>query len=225
MARSVRKALVGKRFGSLEVVNYEGTDKFRNSIWLCKCDCGKYIYEKGTLLTTGKVISCGKCGVKFSLSPIQDEEYTKMRKDYINERFGRLVVVDEFMEQRENSKRAVHYCKCKCDCGNEKVVMLSNLKNGRTLSCGCLQVEKSIGTKHNLTEDLIGKRFNKLLVLGFDDEQKKWKCQCDCGNIVYQTKVLLTNGKLKACDNCRNELVQKLKKENREKKKNELFKK
>lgn len=32
-----------------------------------------------------------------------------------------------------------------------------------------------------------GKRFGKLTVLEYDREKKKWKCQCDCGNIAYKS--------------------------------------
>ena len=32
---------------------------------------------------------------------------------------------------------------CKCECGNEKVVVLSGIKSGRIKSCGCLQKEKA----------------------------------------------------------------------------------
>ena len=51
------------------------------------------------------------------------------------ERYGKLIVVKE-IEPLHNKK--VRRFICICDCGNEKVVMLSNLKNGSTKSCGCL---------------------------------------------------------------------------------------
>lgn len=31
---------------------------------------------------------------------------------------------------------------CRCKCGNEKIIRLSNLKSGTTKSCGCLRKEK-----------------------------------------------------------------------------------
>ena len=33
------------------------------------------------------------------------------------------------------------YCLCRCDCGNESLVKKSNLINGQSKSCGCLQKE------------------------------------------------------------------------------------
>lgn len=49
--------------------------------------------------------------------------------------------------------------------------------------------------------DLKGKKFDKLLVLGIDENNKynasgkiQWKCQCDCGNIHYASQHNLKNG-------------------------------
>ena len=60
------------------------------------------------------------------------------------QRFGQLVVQKEV----EGRKR---YWLCKCDCGNTKEVMSSNLKSGDVKSCGCLRkkVAKERATKHN----------------------------------------------------------------------------
>ena len=46
----------------------------------------------------------------------------------------------------------------------------------------------------NRRQDLSGKRFGKLLVLEYDREKQKWKCQCDCGNITYKTTGHLNAG-------------------------------
>lgn len=49
------------------------------------------------------------------------------------ERFSKLVVLKEVF--REGKGRWVL---CKCDCGNEKIVSLSNLRQGNVKSCRCL---------------------------------------------------------------------------------------
>lgn len=51
-------------------------------------------------------------------------------------------------------------------------------------------------------EDLKGKRFGKLVVL--DRVDSKWKCICDCGNIVYISRYDLLHGAIKSCGNCGN---------------------
>ena len=60
------------------------------------------------------------------------------------ERFGRLVVL-EF----HHAKGTHYYWKCRCDCGNYKIVRIDNLTSGTVKSCGCLNRErcKEIGDK------------------------------------------------------------------------------
>jgi hypothetical protein len=48
--------------------------------------------------------------------------------------------------------------------------------------------------------DLTGQRFGKLLVLEYDREHKRrWKCQCDCGNIAYAAQTGLRCGDRISC--------------------------
>lgn len=61
--------------------------------------------------------------------------------DLTGQRFGRLTVI----ERAENTRS--YYTtrptwRCRCDCGNEAIVIGENLKRGGTRSCGCLRVEK-----------------------------------------------------------------------------------
>lgn len=52
-----RMDLDGRRFGRLVVLRYSHTAK--NSIWVCRCDCGKSRLVAGSQLTHGQVRSCG----------------------------------------------------------------------------------------------------------------------------------------------------------------------
>lgn len=54
--------------------------------------------------------------------------------DEIGNRYGRLVV----LERGENAKSGYAKWLCKCNCGNEKVILGTSLRNGDTRSCGCL---------------------------------------------------------------------------------------
>lgn len=52
--------------------------------------------------------------------------------------------------------------------------------------------------------DFIGKRFDRLTVVGVYDKKnnmKRWACKCDCGNIipVYKANLLRKSGKIKSC--------------------------
>lgn len=52
------------------------------------------------------------------------------------ERYGRLTIIRE-VEPAGSSNKRVRQFLCKCDCGNEVVCRLPNLKSGTTKSCGC----------------------------------------------------------------------------------------
>lgn len=58
--------------------------------------------------------------------------------------------------------------------------------------------------------DLTGRKFGKLVVIergaNGTDGRATWKCQCDCGNIVYVKGSRLRNGHTKSCGCLRKEL-------------------
>ena len=56
--------------------------------------------------------------------------------DLTGQKFGRLTVI----ERAENRGKRVTWL-CKCECGNEIVIIGGNLKNGSTKSCGCYKKE------------------------------------------------------------------------------------
>jgi len=58
------------------------------------------------------------------------------------DRFGRLTVIRE----APVNGRGYRQIELSCDCGNNKIVVLQNLVNGSTVSCGCYRKEKA--TKH-----------------------------------------------------------------------------
>jgi hypothetical protein len=60
----------------------------------------------------------------------------KIRKDVTGRRFSRLMVLG--VAKRVNH---VTFWQCKCDCGKETIVRISQLLRGQTKSCGCLQKE------------------------------------------------------------------------------------
>lgn len=57
------KSLVGKRFGKLVVIKDSGEKQGTVKLWLCKCDCGKFVKVRTDSLTSGRTVSC-KCRLK-----------------------------------------------------------------------------------------------------------------------------------------------------------------
>ncbi len=67
----------------------------------------------------------------------------------VGQRFGRL----EVMELAGTDKARNRKWLCKCDCGEQKVIMGIHLKDGSTESCGCLkkQLSSIINKTHGFT--------------------------------------------------------------------------
>ena len=55
--------------------------------------------------------------------------------DFVGEKFNKLFAIEKI------KKNGRCWYKCKCDCGNEKIIAGWRLKSGYTKSCGCLQRE------------------------------------------------------------------------------------
>ena len=72
--------------------------------------------------------------------------------DLSGQKFGRLIVLREAERTYPLNGKPVRRVLCKCDCGEETIVSLSNLRrvNNSVKSCGCLQKEiaKELMTVH-----------------------------------------------------------------------------
>lgn len=97
-------------------------------------------------------------------------------KDLTGQRFGK-VIVQKFIKTNSNHKSV---WLCVCDCGKSFDALGTNLISGKTKSCGCLRGKQRIDYSK-----YVGKRFGKLVVLERKDINNKYKCLCDCGNIVF----------------------------------------
>lgn len=74
-------------------------------------------------------------------------------KDLTGQRFGRLTVIGREPGNYVSPDGFVVITRwrCRCDCGNETVVLRTNLKRGLTRSCGCLRRERmkeKMGVQH-----------------------------------------------------------------------------
>ena len=145
----------------------------------------------------------------------------KVKRNLTGLRFGKLVVI----EQAEDyvSPKGKHEAKwlCKCDCGNEVVVLGSCLKMDKlkgTKSCGCISKE-FIRTLTKPRYNLIGQKFERLLVLRRADDYvtkqgkhySRWLCECDCGEIIVVDQSKLLNWHTKSCGCFRAEKISKIK--------------
>jgi hypothetical protein len=117
--RRIVSDLTGRRVGKLVVVKPDTVrGKFK---WICQCDCGnvKSIYEN--CLKRGETKSCG-C--------IKIERFRalghKRFKDLTGRKFGKLMTMELLSGRR---------WRCRCDCGNDRIVPAKSLHDGSAVDC------------------------------------------------------------------------------------------
>lgn len=188
--------LPGARYNSLTVIkrveDYVSPKGNHAKKYLCKCDCGEEVITRGSWLKCGKTVCCKKCS--------KEKEQINKTRDLSHCRFGRWTV----LEKAETNKKGV-YWKCRCDCGTEKIIRGTSLTSGNSTSCGCFASERA---RNNHILDLTGKRFGRLTVIEQVDDYisakngkhlSRWKCVCDCGNIIDVNGAYLTSGNTNSC--------------------------
>lgn len=108
------KSLVGKKFGSLTVLEMAGKGSCRSILWRCRCDCGKEIIARGGNLKNGSPKSCGCLQRAKELLP--------------GSRFGRYVVI-KHLGITESNGRDLYLVKCLC--GQEKILPKRGVTSNR----------------------------------------------------------------------------------------------
>lgn len=165
-------------------------EKIKNRMhWWVICDCGEIFKVR----SDSSIKSCKSCQYK------QQSEERKgiLKKDLTGQKFGKLKALYP-TNKYKNSHILWH---CKCDCGKELDVIGASLTSGNTKSCGC--IKRQVCNFVQLKNNLIGQKFGYLTVLEETDKREYgkiiWKCQCDCGNIVYLNTSRLTSGNDTSC--------------------------
>lgn len=187
---------IGRKYGSLTVIkrvdDYVSPKGVKSSRYLCLCDCGNEYITRGGWLKCGKSISCSECS--------QKRKSSSMAKDLTGKLFGRWKVLNK----ATTDKKGV-YWNCVCSCGNTGVIRGTSLTSGNSTSCGCFASEK---LRDDRLIDLKGQKFGRLLVLERVEDfissvngkhRGRWKCQCDCGNLVEVNTSDLTSGNTLSC--------------------------
>lgn len=184
-----RRKWVGERFGKLEVIDVEygvSIGSKKRTICTCRCDCGNVIQVVSDNLQQKKKTSCGCDHAQKSAE--------RHRVDLTGMRFGRLVV-KEMIWSYPHTK-----CRCLCDCGNEKIVINTQLTSGKTQSCGCYHSQR---TSEINTKDYTGQTTPSGIKFIRQSYQNKrgvwiWKCECPvCGRLFDGMPAKLnTNGQM-----------------------------
>lgn len=138
------KDLTDMIFGRLKVLSLSNKRaKNGTCIWTCICDCGNLCEANSGDLVRGRVTSCG-CNVQ--------EYYDSLAVDISGKKFGLLTAI-EFYKRIGSPGNFKRVWRCKCDCGNETFVAISDLTSGNTMSCGCKKVSHGEAYITSLLQD------------------------------------------------------------------------
>lgn len=177
-----RMGILYQKFGRWTVVGLARVDSHYHKYWYCLCDCGTYKEVSQCSLKSGVSKSCG----------CLHKEQLKINE--IGNVYGRLTVISQAEYEQKG-----FYWNCECTCGNNCVVLGSNLRRGCTKSCGCLSRETARDI-HRVDET--GNKYNKLYVINFSHINRGeayWNCSCDCGNLCIIQGSNLRRGSVKSC--------------------------
>jgi len=117
--------LTGRRFGRLVALSYNTEDP--RHTWLCLCDCGNTCFVmRQSLRKEGHTRSCG-CLRKGS-----------QRIDLTGHIYGRWTVLRFSKTVTGTSPSVIQTLwHCQCICGTLRDVRTSDLRSGKSTSCGC----------------------------------------------------------------------------------------
>lgn len=169
----------GMKFGHWEVIKFDHSNKHRVKYFLCKCDvCGTTRPVRGTALIDGTSTACSKtCSTSI-----------------VGMRFGRWEVL-----KQDTSRPS--YVIARCDCGTVRSVYGGSLKQGTSLSCGCLKEENSKERNEDKARSHIGEKYGILTIEDcyVENEHYYYRCKCDCGNTANVLGTRLFSGVTCSC--------------------------
>lgn len=133
-------------------------------------------------------------------------------KMQVGAKYGRWTVLEADIQSPPGKKDTKnYYCLCECDCEKHTraYVNSSRLRNGLSLSCGCIQQEQLAERNAANSSVKVGNRYGKLVVIkdlgmrkqASRNKNERWSlCQCDCGSQPIEVKNnMLQNGWKSSC--------------------------
>lgn len=208
--------LTGQKFGRLTVL-YKAPSRVlpsgqKQTMWHCRCDCGIEKDIRGAHLTAGRSKSCGCLNKEAAKerSFIDMTGYVMSEHGVKDSKLTVIKQVDDYIDPHGNHR--IQWL-CHCECGNETIILGTQLRSGRTKTCGHCGYPLLEGTKGAC--DLKGKVFGKLLVVEQADKIclennntiYTWRCKCECGNETIVRGWNLISGHTQSCGHCSFELI------------------
>ena len=106
-----------------------------------------------------------------------------MYKDITNQKFGKLIAINPLGLDKYKKKLWL----CKCDCGNEIIVQGTYLRNGNTISCGCIRKElnKTRAIRHGYYNERLYRIWYDMKRRCYNKNRKSYKYYGGKGIEVY----------------------------------------
>lgn len=87
MKNKTPEEMIGKKFGRLEVIKFDGTKIIAGAsrrMWLCRCECGNEVSVNTNSLTSGNTRSCGCLIKEYNISKKPDPQEKRIRRHIQN---------------------------------------------------------------------------------------------------------------------------------------------
>ena len=137
------------------------------------------------------------------------------RINYVGRRYGMLVVEEVIYEKMTTGCRGtITKFKCKCDCGNEKIIRADSIRYRNKRSCGCNSLNQR---RKNKRKDITGEKYGRLTVLEMiwgnraEGTRTKCRCICECGAEVIVSADQLKRGNTGSCGCYNKDVISKIK--------------
>lgn len=191
------KSRVGTMNGVYEIIdiNYDFNERGKDVILRCS-GCGKIIHRmmiKGRNKWSELIKTCKDCEERKQKDDFEKSE--KRKKEEILSEIGK-VYGDYIVAGIEEGKPDKILAKCTV-CGHEIKVSYLAVKSGQWKDQKC---QKHYKQPIKYDDSYIGKRYGRLMVIEIKEKcARKFKCRCDCGNIVFVRPIDLEKGSTKSC--------------------------
>ena len=141
-------------------------------------ECSKIRVTTMANLTKNGHHRCRKCSLKIANTVVMD----------VGKKYGRWTVIS-------NDSKPSHSL-CLCDCGTIRDVESSNLRAGRSKSCGCISAEINKSNRKYLA---INSTYGRLTVIKPTEDSGFSICECECGVICTIANNRLVSGVTQSC--------------------------
>lgn len=181
-----------QKFGKLQLLRTYEFGKRTRYVW--QCDCGNEHEAPLANVTGGLCSSCGCLGKELGIADINYR--------YAGKKYNSLTFIKHAGKWAGPGEGKNPIAVWKCDCGNEKEILLDSVKFEKTTCCGCQ-------TGWDGGEYFIGSKWNSLTLVAIAEKKNTQNIglfECDCGNTIKTKITSVRTGRTKSCGCIRSEV-------------------